>query len=173
MTEAELLNDYYLGRLNAEGVEYYGDSAFEYWKGRCDTVMSMDGHQLECGEGSKRCGNACIPRWKKCRASWNKPVKLAAGAAVLTGAALAGTAFFHPRSEMRKAAREAANPVVHGGFALSKLASGNIPGAAKSSVNAATSGEKVGENVRTLAKGYGKDLNNFYKKGKKLVTNKR
>ncbi len=156
-------NDYYLGRLHAEGIEYHGDSAYQYWLGRNDA-------RLECGPESKRCGNACIPKWKKCRASWNKPVKALAGAAALTGAGIAATAIFHPRSEMRKAARGMVEPLVQTGFAAGNMARGNTPGAAKNVANVATSAENFGKNTKTVVQGYGEDLNNLYKRGKNLFS---
>jgi hypothetical protein len=80
--------------------------------------------KLKCGPGSKACGNACIPKNHKCRASWNKPVKVAAGATVLTGAALLGTALFHPRSNMRRAAGEMLDPMAQAGFGAALTAGG-------------------------------------------------
>lgn len=170
--EMKFLNDYCLGRLNAVGIDYRGDSAYEYLLGRCDEIDRLDGPQLECGPDSKRCGKACIPKWKKCRASWNKPVKLAAGAAALTGAVVAGTAFFHPRSEMRRAAASTLEPLLQSGFALGNTARGNTTGAVKNVVNAATSGQDLGKNAKTLARGYGEDLTNVYKRTKSLFGHK-
>ena len=161
--DADWLNDYYSGRLVVEGIDYCGDSAYEYWSGRSDA-------QLKCGPESKRCGNACIPKWKKCRASWNKPVKALAGAAALTGAAVAGTALFHRRSEMRNAARGMMNPIVQTGFAAGNLARGNTPGAANNAVNVAASAEGFGGNAKTVVQGYGKDLKNLHKRGKQIFS---
>ena len=81
--------------------------------------------KLNCGPNSKPCGNACIPKDHKCRASWNKPVKVAAGAAAITGAALVGTALFHPRANMRRAAGEVINPITQAGFGAANAAVGN------------------------------------------------
>lgn len=114
--------------------------------------------KLNCGPGSKACGNACIPKDHKCRASWNKPVKLAAGAAALTGAAIVGTAFLHPRSGMRKAAREIIEPTLQTGFAAGNVARGNWTGAAKNAANVAATGQGLGRNMKTLAEGYGTDI---------------
>lgn len=122
--------------------------------------------KLKCGPGSKPCGNACIPKGHKCRASWNKPVKVAAGAAALTGAAIVGTAFLHPREGMRGAARSIIEPVSQAGFGVGNIARGNWASAAKNAANAAASGQGLGRNLKTLAKGYGTDLSTLYNKGK-------
>lgn len=116
--------------------------------------------KLKCGPGSKPCGNACIPKGHKCRASWNKPVKIAAGAAALTGAAIVGTAFLHPRSGMRRAAREIIEPTLQTGFGVGNVARGNWAGAAKNAANVAATGSNLGRNMRTLAEGYGTDIKN-------------
>lgn len=122
--------------------------------------------KLNCGPGSKACGNACIPKDHKCRASWNKPVKVAAGAAALTGAAIVGTAFLHPRSGMRQAAREVINPALQAGFGLGNVAQGNWVGAAKNAANVAASSQGLGHNLRTLAQGYGTDLRSAANRGR-------
>lgn len=116
--------------------------------------------RLNCGPGSKPCGNACIPKDNKCRASWNKPVKLAAGTAAVVGAGLVGTALFHPRANMRRAAGEMFEPITQAGFGAANAAGGNWPGAAKNFANAALSGRNFGKNARTVAEGYGTDIRN-------------
>lgn len=125
--------------------------------------------KLNCGPSSKACGNACIPKDHKCRASWNKPVKLAAGAAALTGAAIVGTAFLHPRSGMRKAAREIIEPTLQTGFGIGNVAQGNWVGAAKNAANVAATGRGMGRNLSTLGKGYASDIKNLYNKGREAA----
>jgi hypothetical protein len=122
--------------------------------------------KLNCGPNSKPCGNACIPKDHKCRASWNKPVKLAAGAAALTGAAIVGTAFLHPRSGMRAAARQTIEPALQTGFAVGNVARGNWVGAAKNAANVAATGQNIGSNLRILGKGYASDIKSIYNKGR-------
>jgi len=172
-TETEALNNYYLGKLHSEGIEYFGDSAHEYWMGRHDSIFNGQSLELNCGPGSKRCGDACIPKKKKCRASWNKPVKLVGGAAALAGAGVIGTALFHPRPKMRKAASAIINPVTQTGFALGNIVRGNVPGAANNAVNAAATAESFGENAKSVARGYGEDIKKSYKKLKGRVNKKR
>jgi hypothetical protein len=116
--------------------------------------------KLNCGPGSKPCGNACIPKDHKCRASWNKPVKVAAGAAALTGVALVGTAILHPRAKMREAARGLAEPMMQAGFGVANVARGNWVGAAKNAANVGMAGRGMGKNLRTVAEGYGTDIRN-------------
>jgi len=122
--------------------------------------------KLNCGPSSKPCGNACIPKDHKCRASWNKPVKLAAGAAALTGAAIVGTAFLHPRSGMRAAARSVVEPALQTGFGVGNIARGNWVGAAKNAANVAATGKDMGRNLSTLAKGYGTDIKGIVNRGR-------
>lgn len=122
--------------------------------------------KLNCGPNSKPCGNACIPKDHQCRASWNKPVKLAAGAAALTGAAIVGTAFLHPRSSMRSAARQTIEPALQTGFAVGNAARGNWAGAAKNAANVAATGQGMGRNLSTLGKGYASDIKALYNKGR-------
>jgi len=62
--DSEWINDYYTAKLDAEGVEYHGDSAYEYWMGRQGVPIRRDG--LQCKTGTP-CGNRCIPRGHKCR----------------------------------------------------------------------------------------------------------
>lgn len=125
--------------------------------------------KLKCGPRSKPCGNACIPKDHKCRASWNKPVKLAAGTAALTGAAIVGTAFLHPRANMRRAAGALFEPISQAGFGAANVAGGNWPGAAKNFANAAIAGREMGPNLRTLGKGYSSDIRNLYNKGREAA----
>jgi|LauGreDrversion4_2_1035121.scaffolds.fasta_scaffold33169_4 hypothetical protein len=129
--------------------------------------------KLNCGSTSKACGNACIPRDHQCRASWNKPVKLAAGAAALTGAAIVGTAFLHPRSGMRAAARAVVEPALQAGFGVGNVARGNWSGAAKNAANVAATGEGMGRNLSTLAKGYGTDIKGFVNRGRNAASKRR
>lgn len=133
------------------------------------TDVFIGNKKLKCGPTSKPCGNACIPKSNKCRASWNKPVKLAAGAAALTAATVVGTAVFHPREKMRTAARNTIEPAAQIGFGIANLAQGNIVGAAKNAANAALLGKNLGRNTRTLAKGYGSDIKNLYNKGREAA----
>lgn len=122
--------------------------------------------KLNCGPGSKPCGNACIPKGHKCRASWNKPIKLAAGAAALTGAAIVGTAFLHPRANMRNAARAVIEPTLQAGFGIGNVARGNWAGAAKNTANVAATGQGMGRNLRTIAEGYGTDIKGAVNRGR-------
>lgn len=125
--------------------------------------------RLNCGPGSKQCGNACIPKSSKCRASWNKPVKALATVGAIAGAGLVGTALFHPRSGMRNAARGMMEPVMQGGFAAGNAARGNWGGAAKNMANAAATSQGIGRNARTVAQGYGTDISNVYNRAKTAV----
>lgn len=129
-------------------------------------ALRTDARKLNCGPGTKQCGNACIPKNRKCRASWNKPVKaLAAGGAIL-GAGLVGTALFHPRAGMRQAARSMVEPIRQGAYAASNAARGNWSGAAMNMANAAAESQGFGRNARTVAQGYGTDIRNVYNAGK-------
>lgn len=125
--------------------------------------------KLNCGPGSKPCGGACIPKDHKCRASWNKPVKIARNVAVLTGAAVVGTALFHPREKMRNAARNTLEPVLQAGYALGNTARGNFSGATVNVANIGLTAKNLGGNARTLAEGYGTDIRNIYNRGKEAV----
>jgi len=116
--------------------------------------------KLKCGPTSKPCGNACIPKAHKCRASWNKPVKAAAGALTVAGVGLTATMFLHPRAKARKAAAGLVAPVVNAGFGLGNMATGNQAGAAKNFADAALSGRNFGKNVKSLAHEYGVDIAN-------------
>lgn len=125
--------------------------------------------KLNCGPGSKPCGNACIPKDHKCRASWNKPVKLAAAAATLTAAGVGATALFHKRAEMRQAARELAFPAINTAFAAGNIARGNIASAAANMYHAAEGARNVKENINTLARGYGSDIRGLVNRGREAV----
>jgi len=122
--------------------------------------------KLNCGPTSKPCGNACIPKSHTCRASWNKPVKVAAGAAALTGAAIVATAFLHPRSSMRSAARRTIEPALQTGFGIGNIARGNWVGAAKNAANVASSSRGLGLDLNTLRKGYGADIKSAINRGR-------
>ena len=113
---------------------------------------------LKCGSNSKKCGNVCIPKDHKCRASWNKPVKAAAVAGGAAAVAVGATALFHPRARARNAARGIAEPVAQGGFAVANVARGNFVGASKNVLNASIAGRGFRKNARTLAQEYGTDL---------------
>lgn len=130
------------------------------------TVLRFDRRKLNCGPGTKQCGNACIPQSHKCRASWNKPVKAVATIGAIAGAGLVGTALFHPRSGMRNAARSMMEPVMQGGYAAGNAARGNWGGAAMNIANAAATSQGFGRNARTVAQGYGTDIRNAYNRGK-------
>lgn len=123
--------------------------------------------KLNCGPTSKPCGNACIPKDKKCRASWNKPVKAAATVAAVAGAGLVGTAVFHKRGEMRRAARGLVEPALQVGFGLGNAARGNVAGATKNLMNVTETAREVPSHIRTLKTGYGKDLNALKQKAKR------
>lgn len=114
--------------------------------------------KLNCGPGSKQCGNACIPKSHKCRASWNKPVKAAAAVAGAAGLGLVGTAFLHKREGMRSAARSVIEPVAQAGFAAGNLARGNKAGAMNNVANVIATSKGAGKNLQYVAKGYGRDL---------------
>lgn len=119
------------------------------------------GHgKQKCGPTSKPCGNACIPKKHKCRANWNKPVKVAAGALTLATLGVGATALLHPRARARNAARGIAEPVMHAGFGAANIARGNRVGAAKNFYNASTTGSKVFTNAKSLAEEYGTDIKN-------------
>lgn len=124
---------------------------------------------LNCGPGSKPCGNACIPKDHKCRASWNKPVKLAAAAATLTAAGVGATALFHKRTEMRQAARELAFPAINTAFAGGNISRGNVAAAAANMYHAAEGARNVKANVSTLARGYGSDIRGLVNRGREAA----
>lgn len=122
--------------------------------------------KLNCGPQSKPCGKVCIPKDNQCRASWNKPVKAATGAAALVGAGVVGTALFHPRERVRTSAQKLIDPVLQGGFAINNIARGDLPAAANNIAHAALLGGDIGKNVRSLAAGYGTDIKAGYNKAK-------
>ena len=122
--------------------------------------------KLNCGPGSKACGNACIPKDNKCRASWNKPVKVAATVGAVAGVGLVATAFLYNRSGMRSAAQASIEPLAQAGFAAGNIARGNFAGAAKNAANVAMTGRELPKNLKYLAKGYGTDLQNVVNRGR-------
>jgi hypothetical protein len=122
--------------------------------------------KLNCGPGSKPCGNACIPKDHKCRASWNKPVKVAATVGAVAGVGLVATAFLHKRPGMRSAARASIEPLAQAGFAAGNLARGNFAAAANNAANVAMTGRELPKNLKSVAKGYGTDLKNLANRGR-------
>lgn len=128
-------------------------------------VTRLD-RKLNCGPGSKQCGNACIPKSKKCRASWNKRVKAAALTATAAGLGLVGTAYLHKRSGMRQAARRVIQPVAQAGLAFENIAQGNMLGAAKNVAKVITTSKGAGKDLKFIAKGYGRDLKYALELGK-------
>lgn len=124
--------------------------------------------KLKCGPTSKPCGNACIPKGHKCRASWNKPIKAAAAVGGAAAVGITATAFFHPRARARNAARGMVEPAMQAGFGVGNIARGNRVGAAKNFLNVAVTGKDLGKNARTLAQEYGTDL----KSAKNLIRNR-
>ena len=138
-------------------------------KGKRKDAFVGNDKKLKCGPNSKPCGNACIPKNHRCRASWNKPVKALKAGAVIAGAGLVGTALFHKRANMRAAAAGLGEPVMHGGFALGNIAMGNRAQAAKNAANAVMSAKNFKRNVTTLGKGYGQDVGSVYAAAKRAV----
>lgn len=122
--------------------------------------------KLNCGPNSKPCGNACIPKDHKCRASWNKPVKVAAAVGAAAGVGLVATAFLHKREGMRSAARASIEPLAQAGFAAGNAARGNWTGAAKNVANVAMTGRDLPKNLKTVAQGYGTDIKNLVNRGR-------
>lgn len=139
--------------------DVFNDSIDQFDAARLD-------RKLNCGTGSKQCGNACIPKGNKCRASWNKPVKAAAFTAGAAGLGLVGTAFLHKRQSMRNAARQVIEPVTQAGFAAGNLARGNKAGAMKNMANMISTSRGAGKNLKFVAKGYGRDLKYALELGK-------
>jgi len=139
--------------------DVFNDSIDQFDAARLD-------RKLNCGTGSKQCGNACIPKGNKCRASWNKPVKAAAVTAGAAGLGLVGTAFLHKRQGMRHAARQAVEPITQAGFAAGNLARGNKTGAMKNMANVLRSSRGVGKDLKFIARGYGRDLKSALELGK-------
>jgi hypothetical protein len=122
--------------------------------------------KLNCGPNSKPCGNVCIPRSHKCRASWNKPVKAAAAIGAAAGVGLVATAFLHKRPGMRSAARASIEPLAQAGFAAGNVARGNWTGAAKNVANVGMTGRDLPKNLKTVAQGYGTDIKNLVNRGR-------
>lgn len=127
---------------------------------RADRILGNNS-KLRCGPGSKPCGEACIPKNHKCRASWNKPV-MAVKVGLTAGAVgLVATALIHPRSAMKNAARGLVEPLTHTGFGVGNIARGNGVQAAKNFADAALSAKNLKGNLNTLRKGYSQDIRNL------------
>lgn len=124
---------------------------------------------LKCGPTSKKCGNACIPKSHKCRASWNKPVKVAATVAGVGAIAVGATALLHPRSGARRAARALIEPVTQAGFGAGNIARGNLVGASKNILNVVNTSKGVGRASRSLAREYGTDLRSLQNRFKRSL----
>lgn len=67
---------------------------------------------------------------------------------------------------MRTAARQTIEPALQTGFAVGNVARGNWAGAAKNAANVAATGQNIGNNLRTLGKGYASDIKSIYNKGR-------
>ena len=65
------MNDYFTGILDASGVEYHGDSAYDYWKGFVGIELKKDAGALTCKNGTP-CGKRCLPKGQKCRSALGK-----------------------------------------------------------------------------------------------------
>jgi hypothetical protein len=118
--------------------------------------------KLKCGPGSKPCGNACIPKNHKCRASWNKPVKLAAGVLGVGAVGIGATALFHKDPKMRAAAAGVVEPVSQIAFGVGNAARGNYTGTLSNLGKAAIAGQNLGPNLRTLGEGYKRGAGNMW-----------
>lgn len=127
---------------------------------RADRFLGNN-RKLNCGPGSKPCGEACIPKNHKCRASWNKPVTAAKVGLTAGLVGLVATSLIHPRSTMRNAARGLVEPVTHSGFGIGNIASGNPIRAAKNFSDAAMAAQNFRGNVNTLRVGYSQDIRNL------------
>lgn len=127
---------------------------------RADRFLGNN-RKLNCGPGSKPCGDACIPKNNKCRASWNKPVKAARIGLTAGAVGLVATALIHPRSGMQSAARGLIEPMMHTGFGVGNMALGKPVQAAKNFSDAALSANNFKSNVNTLRVGYGQDVRNL------------
>lgn len=75
-SDTKELNEYFIGRLDALGVEYRGDSAFEYLVGRFDAESRLD-RVVKCKGGGTPCGGRCLPKGQKCRVGANGASKAA------------------------------------------------------------------------------------------------
>ena len=65
--DSEYINDYFIGALQTEGVEYHGDSAYEYFLGFSGLEIHRDAGALKCKPGNTPCGRKCLPKGQKCR----------------------------------------------------------------------------------------------------------
>ena len=132
-----------------------------------DDVFVGNKKSLKCGPTSKKCGNACIPKSHKCRASWNKPVKVAATVAGVGAVAVGATALLHSRPAARAAARALIEPVTQAGFGAGNIARGNLVGASKNILNVVNTSKGVGRASRSLAREYGTDLKSLQNRFKR------
>lgn len=123
-------------------------------------------NKLKCGPTSKPCGDACIPKNHKCRASWNKPVKAVKIGLTAGAVGLVATALIHPRTAMRGAARGLVEPLTNAGFGVGNIARGNQVQAAKNFADAALSAKNLKKNLNTLRVGYGQDVRNLGNRAK-------
>jgi len=127
--DSEWVNDYFLAKLDAEGAEYHGDSAYEYWMGRQEVPIRRDG--LQCKTGTP-CGNRCIPRGHKCRVGSSG----ASGAALKQGGKGIG-----------RVGKLAIGAAVAGGIVGASL----HPSTQAAAANAGVVGRKIGEAVAGAA----------------------
>jgi hypothetical protein len=67
---------------------------------------------------------------------------------------------------MRSAARAVIDPTLQTGFGVGNVARGNWAGAAKNAANVAATGQDLGKNLGTLAKGYGTDIKGAVNRGR-------
>ena len=67
---------------------------------------------------------------------------------------------------MRAAARAVIEPALQTGFGVGNVARGNCVGAAKNAANVAATGQGMGRNLSTLAKGYGTDIKGIVNRGR-------
>lgn len=125
--DSEWINDYFSAQLECDGVEYHGDSAYEYWMGRNGVVVRGDG--LNCKTGTP-CGNRCIPRGQKCRV----------GASGASGAALRQGGKSIKRGVAAAVGVGAAGAAIAGGLALKRSANQAKAKAAETAAKAQRSG---------------------------------
>ena len=133
------------------------------------TDVFIGNKSLKCGPGSKPCGNACIPKDHRCRASWNKPVKAVAATGAAAGVGLVATALLHKREGMRSAARASIEPLAQAGFAAGNAARGNWIGAAKNIANVGVTGRDLPRNLGVVARGYGSDIRTLINKSREAA----
>lgn len=127
--DSEWINDYFSAQLECDGVEYHGDSAYEYWMGRNGATVRGDG--LNCKTGTP-CGNRCIPRGQKCRV----------GASGASGAALKQGGKNIKRGVAAAVGVGAAGATIAGGLALRRSANQAKMKAAEAETKAKRSGMK-------------------------------